>query len=263
MLWAPRARQEHHYGNDGDDDYAMAVMIHGDAAFAGQGVVMETLAMANTHAYTLAGSVHVVLNNQVGFTTSDVRDSRSSMYCTGIAKMISAPIIHVNADDPEKVFLVAQLACEYRYRFKKDVVIDLVGFRRHGHQEVDEPRATQPMMYKKIDAHPGSRTLYAKHLMDQGIVTQSDVDTLWESFRDDLDAGKQVAETLTHGLSDHYHSNWTPYLDRNWTVHADTSVTKETLMQLANRLEALPDGFQLQRNVGMIMKNRQKMTVVK
>ena len=118
VMGSTRACQEHHYGNDGDDDYAMAVMIHGDAAFAGQGVVMETLAMANTHAYTLAGSVHVVLNNQVGFTTSDVRDSRSSMYCTGIAKMISAPIIHVNADDPEK-FFVAQLACEYRYRFKK------------------------------------------------------------------------------------------------------------------------------------------------
>ena len=157
-------------------------MIHGDAAFAGQGVVMETLAMANTHAYTLAGSVHVVLNNQVGFTTSDARDSRSSMYCTGIAKMISAPIIHVNADDPEKVFLVAQLACEYRYRFKKDVVIDLVGFRRHGHQEVDEPRATQPHVQE--NRRPSwFKNVMQKHLMDQGIVTQSDVDTLWEFSR--------------------------------------------------------------------------------
>jgi 2-oxoglutarate dehydrogenase E1 component len=260
IMGSTRARQEHHYGDDGEVDYAMAVMLHGDAAFAGQGVVMETLAMANTRAYSLGGSIHIVLNNQVGFTTSDVADARSSRYCSDVAKMIAAPIFHVNADHPEEVMKVVQLACEYRHEFKKDAVIDLVGFRRHGHQEVDEPRATQPVMYKKVDEHPGSRTLYANHLVKQGVVTEDEIRQLWNSFRDDLDAGKQVVETLSQGLSEHYATNWTPFLDRSWKDQVDTSVNSETLSKLAAQLETLPDGFSLQRNVNMIMKNRAKMS---
>ena len=249
VMGSTRARQEHHYGDEREIDYSMAVMLHGDAAFAGQGVVMETLAMANTRAYT-----------QVGFTTSNVADARSSRYCSDVAKMIAAPIFHVNADHPEAALKVAQMACEYRHHFKKDVVIDLVGFRRHGHQEVDEPRATQPVMYKKVDEHPGSRTLYANRLVQQGVVTEADIRSLWEAFRDDLDAGKQVVQTLSHGLSEHYATNWTPFLDRSWKESADTSVDRKTLSELAAQLETVPKGFTLQRNVNMIMKNRSKMS---
>jgi 2-oxoglutarate dehydrogenase E1 component len=260
VMGSTRARQEHHYGDHAEVDYAMAVMLHGDAAFAGQGVVMETLAMANTRAYTLGGSIHIVLNNQVGFTTSEIDDSRSSRYCSGIAKMINAPIFHVNADFPEQAMKIAKLACDYRHKFKKDVVIDLVGFRRHGHQEVDEPRATQPVMYQKIDTHPGARTLYAKKLIASNVVAQKDVDRLWIEFRDKLDAGKQVVSTLSQGLSEHYATSWTPYLERNWTVQSDTSVDSATVKSLGQQLETLPEGFSLQRNVSMIMKNRNKMT---
>jgi len=221
---------------------------------------METLAMADTRAYTLGGSVHIILNNQVGFTTSDVSDARSSRYCSGVAKMVNAPIFHVNADYPEQAMIIAKFAGEYRNKFKKDVVIDLVGFRRHGHQEVDEPRATQPLMYKKVDAHPGARTLYANKLVSDKVVAQDEVTALWNAFRDKLDAGQQVVATLTQGLSDHYATNWTPYLDRNWTVQADTSVDAATLQSLGESLSTLPEGFTLQRNVAMIMNNRQKMT---
>ncbi len=258
VMGSVRARQDNSEVEN-KKDYAMAVMIHGDAAFAAQGVVMESLSMSHTHAYDVGGSIHIITNNQVGFTTSDPLDARSSHYCTDIAKMIAAPIIHVNADDPEAVIHAVRLAVDYRMHFHHDVVIDLVGFRRHGHQEVDEPRATQPLMYRIIKQHPGARTLYANQLVQDKVIDQVEVDKLWTQFRDLLDCGKQTIETLPEGLSQYYATNWTPYLNRTWHAQVDTSVKPENLELLGQAITKIPEGMVLQRNVGAIMAARSKM----
>ena len=258
VVGSVRARQDE-AADDNKKDYAIAIQIHGDSAFAGQGVMMETLAMSQTRAYCVGGSIHIILNNQVGFTTSNPADTRSSHYCSDLSKMIDAPVFHVNADDPEAALNVMQLALDYRMRFHKDVVIDVIGFRRHGHQEVDEPRATQPLMYQIIGKNPGVRALYAKQLVAESVVDQAYVDKSWEDFRDNLDAGKQVVKTLSQGLSSHYATNWTPFLNQDWRATVDSSVAKEQLLQLGQELFSIPEGFSLQRNVEMVVKSRQKM----
>ena len=258
IMGSVRARQEQKTGH-AQHDYAMAVLIHGDSAVAGEGVVMETFAMSKTRAYDVGGSIHLVLNNQVGFTTSHVRDIRSSHYCCDIAKMISAPVFHVNADDVESVLKVMQLALAYRLKFHKDVVVDLIGFRKHGHQEVDEPRATQPMMYKIVDKHAGVREIYAAQLLKEGVVTQQEIDQLLNDFRDVLDNGGQVVPTLTGGLSEHYASNWTTFINQKWMSAIDTSVDVEKLKKLGANLVNYPESFKLQRNVDMVMRSRKKM----
>lgn len=258
VLGSVRARQERSKDVP-KKDYAMPVLIHGDAAFAGQGVVMETLAMSQTRAYTVGGTIHLILNNQVGFTTSDPRDARSSHYCSDLAKMIDAPILHVNADDPEACVRVMQLALDYRMRFHKDVVIDLVCYRVHGHNEADDPTCTQPLMYQIIKAKKTQRALYAKQLMDAGVIAESDVDKLMDDYRNCLDAGRTIVELVQGGLSTHYTANWTPFLNRLWTTQVDTSVPREKLDRLGKIISTVPDGFSLQRNVGMIMQARAKM----
>ncbi len=261
VMGSVRARQERvRQKEPGKFDYAMAVMIHGDAAFAGQGVVMETLAMSQTRAYHVGGSIHIIVNNQVGFTTNDPRDARSSHYCSDVARMIDAPILHVNGDDPEAVIKVTQLALDYRMRFHKDIVIDLVCYRRHGHQEVDEPNATQPMMYQKIRQHPTPLKLYSERLLKEGVVNEAHVKQLADDYRQCLDEGRVTIQLLGEGLSDHYAANWTPYLGQDWRIAVDTSVPKEKVQALAKKLEILPDGFKLQRNVNMIYEARKKMT---
>ena len=163
-----RARQ--HRRKDFAGSKVIPILLHGDAAFAGQGVVMETLAMSQTRGYRTGGTVHIIINNQIGFTASDVRDVRSSTYCSDVAKMIDAPIFHVNGDDPDAVLLITEIALDYRMQFDKDVVIDLVCFRKLGHNEQDEPLVTQPFMYGFIRKHPGTRALYAQRLEQQGVI---------------------------------------------------------------------------------------------
>ncbi len=191
-----RARMDRRADPDGKQ--VLAVLVHGDAAFAGQGVVMETLALAQTRGYYTGGTVHIVINNQIGFTTSDPRDTRSTLYCTDVVKMVEAPVLHVNGDDPEAVVLCTQWALEYRQKFNKDVVVDIICFRKLGHNEQDTPALTQPLMYKKIAAHPGTRKLYADKLATQGLGATLG-DDMVKAYRAALDAGKHTEDiTITN-----------------------------------------------------------------
>lgn len=252
-----RARQERQA--NGNRDYAIPIMIHGDAAFIGQGIVMETLSMSQTRAHFVGGSIHIILNNQIGFTTSNPHDARSSHYSSDLAKMLDAPIFHVNGDDPEAVVMVTQMALDYRMEFQKDVFIDLVCYRRHGHQEVDEPMATQPLMYKTIKAHPSTRTLYAEKLIQEGVCAETTVDAAIEEYRNALDNGAQLVETIPDGLSRQYYQNWTPYIDQPWNQAIDTAVSREKLDELGEKIASFPEGFTLQRQVNAVMQARKKM----
>jgi len=253
-----RARQRRR--SDVDRKLVMPIQIHGDAAFAGQGVVMETFAMSEARWFWVGGSIHIVINNQVGFTISDPQDARSSIYCTDIAKMVQAPIMHVNGNDPEAVVFAAKLAMEYRDRFKKDIVIDLVCYRRHGHNEADEPSATQPVMYKIIKSMPTPAALYAKELISQGIIDANKEKELADIYRKKLDEGKSVIEFLGKELFYEYINRWAPFLGKKWTEKAATAVPLKRLKALAKKLEELPEGFALQPQVKKMMEVREKMT---
>lgn len=257
IMGSVRARQERQNGQN--PDYAMAVMIHGDASFSGEGIIMETLNMSQTRAYYVGGSIHIILNNQLGFTTSNSKDARSSLYCADIAKMLDAPVFQVNGDDPESVIAVTQLALDYRMEFHKDVFIDLICYRRHGHQEVDDPMPTQPTMYKIIQEHATTRALYAKELINQKICTSQEIDEWIEKYRARLDEGRQLVETLTDSLSRHHTANWTPYLDQEWTAVVDTNIPLEKLQALGKKLATLPDTLNIHRKVASIYKTRIEM----
>jgi 2-oxoglutarate dehydrogenase E1 component len=235
------------------------VVIHGDAAFAGQGVVMETFNFSQARGYCTGGTVHVVINNQIGFTTSNPLDSRSTLYCTDVAKIVQAPIIHVNGDDPEAVVFATQVAFDFRTKFKRDVVIDLVCYRRQGHNEADEPSVTQPLMYKKIKTLQPLRDGYANTLMAQGIITQSHVDDLIERYRDKLDKGEAIVNTVVGEFNGRIANDWAPYLTAKWTDKVDTSVSEQTLRELSARLLTLPDGFELHPVVKRLLAEREKM----
>jgi len=256
-----RLRQDRFGEDHTDHHHAMAVLIHGDAAFAGQGIVMEGLNMSQPPAYNTGGSIHIVINNQVGFTTSNPIDARTGHYCTDTAKIINAPIFHVNGDDPEAAIHIIHMAMDYRSKFKKDFVIDLVCYRRHGHQEVDEPRATQPKMYQIIDKHPEPHKLYTQQLMNEKIISAEQATTWWNDYRDALDAGKQVVETVSGGLQERFKNNWEPFINRDWREPSNTGLDRAKIDELAKKIVTLPEGFTLQRNVGMIMKARAKMAV--
>src|SRR5699024_9567872 len=253
-----RARQERR--QDASRDQVVPVLVHGDAAFAGQGVVMETFQMSQTRAYKVGGTVHVIINNQVGFTTSKREDARSTEYCTDVAKMVQAPIFHVNGDDPEAVFFVTQLAADYRMQFKKDVVIDLICYRRLGHNEADEPSATQPMMYKKIKAHPTTRTLYTERLISESIITEEESEQVSDAYREALTEGHHVVEKLVLEPNKAMYVDWSPYLGHAVVDEWDTSVELSRLQELANKLSELPEGFVVQRQVKRILDDRLKMT---
>jgi 2-oxoglutarate dehydrogenase E1 component len=252
-----RARQ--HRRKDTKGEKVVSILLHGDAAFAGQGVVMETLNLSQTRGYSTGGSVHVIVNNQIGFTTSDTRDVRSSIYCTDVAKMIEAPIFHVNADDPEAAVFVTQLAMDFRREFKRDVVIDLVCFRRLGHNEQDEPFVTQPLMYKKIAQHPGTRKLYADKVVAQGVVPAEEPERLIKDYRQALDEGRQTSSPVLSNFQRKYAVDWTPFLGAKWTDAADTAVPVKELERLAARLTTAPEGFKLHPSVERVMNARREM----
>jgi len=254
-----RARQQ----RSGDDEgkQVVPVLIHGDAAFAGQGVVMETINMSQSRGFSTKGTVHIVINNQIGFTTSSQRDARSTLYCTDIAKMVNAPIFHVNGDDPDAVIAVTQLAMDYRMNYHKDVVIDMVCYRRHGHSEADEPTATQPKMYAAIHGHLTPRALYAKRLVAEAVYDPGVPEQMMEAYRDRLDRGETVVDELvSREVADYpWAVDWEPYLAQACTAFLDTAISIERLRKLWRRLDRLPEGFELNSNVAKIIGNRRKM----
>jgi 2-oxoglutarate dehydrogenase E1 component len=243
----------------GDDqgDLVLPITIHGDAAIAGQGVVQETFNMSQVKAFKVGGTIRVVVNNQVGFTTSRQEDSRSGEYCTDIAKMVQAPILHVNGDDPEAVILVTQIALDYRNKFKRDVVIDLVCYRRHGHNEADEPNATQPLMYQKIKKHPTPRQLYADKLISEGSLTQAKADEFAAYYRKLLDEG-QCTVNQWRPMTEHS-VDWSPYLGHNWDDDYDKEISVEKLKGYADKLSTYPADHFVQGRVKKIYEDRVKM----
>ena len=255
-----RARQDRRGDTQGEQ--VMPIIIHGDAAFAGQGVVMETFNMSQSRGYSTKGTVHIVVNNQVGFTTSNQKDSRSTLYCTDVAKMVNAPIFHVNGDDPEAVVLVSQIALDYRLKFKKDVVIDLVCYRRHGHNEADEPSATQPMMYQVIKKLPTTRKLYADKLIAEGTVSANDVKAITDSYRAKMDAGECVQEYISTMSEEEkqFVPDWKPFLNnQGWTTPYESHISLEQLQALTEKLTTLPEGVKAHNRVAKILEDRKKM----
>ncbi|HBQ03165.1 MAG TPA: 2-oxoglutarate dehydrogenase E1 component [Halieaceae bacterium] len=252
-----RARQDRRADPVGDT--VVPIVIHGDAAFAGQGVVMETFQMSQTRGYKTGGTLHIVINNQVGFTTSRQDDARSTEYCTDIAKMVQAPIFHVNGDDPEAVVFVTQLAVDYRNQFKKDVVIDLVCYRRRGHNEADEPSVTQPMMYEAIRQHPSTRDLYAQRLIREDVLTEQEDADLMARYRESLDRGEPLVTQLVMQPNTNLFVDWKPYLGHSWDMACDTSIEADRLRALADAMSRVPEGFVLQRQVKKLLEDRGKM----
>ncbi len=252
-----RARQ--HRRRDKKGNRVLPVLIHGDAAFSGQGVIMEGLQMSQARGFYTGGTLHIVVNNQIGFTTSDPQDARSTMYCTDIAKFIQAPIFHVNADDPEAVVFVTRLAFDYRMTFNKDVVIDLVCYRRHGHNEADEPAATQPTMYHTIRKHPSTKQLYADRLLAEGLVDEDTINKFADEFRSGVDEGREVAKAKMSSVGNEYTVDWSAFNKCDWTEPAVTAVPLDRIRQLNERLTTLPDGLELHSRVERIVEDRRKM----
>ncbi len=252
-----RARQRRRGDRTGEQ--VMPVLIHGDAAFVGQGVVAETLQLSQTRSYGTGGTVHIVINNQIGFTTSNPLDTRSTLYCTDVAKMVQAPVFHVNGDDPEAVMFVTRMALDYRNQFRKDVVIDLVSYRRLGHNEADEPAVTQPMMYKRIRERPTSRAIYADRLIDDGVLTRDEAVRMIEEYRHAIEQGVVVARPVLCGLDKSYRADWHGCHGDDWQAPADTRVPRTRLMELAELMLRVPQGFELHPRVAKIWAERRKM----
>jgi 2-oxoglutarate dehydrogenase E1 component len=254
-----RARQDRR--GDETRRSVLPITVHGDAAVSGQGVVMETLNFSRLRGFTTGGAVRIVINNQIGFTISDPRDTRSSRYCTDVAKIGNAPVLHVNGDDPEAVAFCGDLAVAYRQEFGKDIFIDLIGFRRNGHNESDEPRMTQPVMYREIDQHPGARALYARTLEEAGVLEAGEGDRLVEKYRDLLDNRATVVEEMENLAQSALAVDWDLYDDVKWDDHVDTGVPLAKLQDLGARLTQLPEGFKVHRTIERtVIKPREAMT---
>ncbi len=252
-----RARQDRR--TDHAHNEVLPLLIHGDAAFAGQGVIMETFNLSQTKGYTTGGTVHVIINNQIGFTTSDPLDSRSSLYCTDVAKMVQAPIFHVNGDDPEAVVLVTKIALDFRMEFNKDVVIDMVCYRKHGHSEADDPMSTQPIMYQHVRNHPGVRKLHTDKLIAEGVITQEEADAIAKGYIDSLESNMGVAGTHAEHANPKYLIDFSHFIGTEWTHNVDTTISEAAVKKLTEAITVIPDDFELSPAVNKIIENRGKM----
>ncbi|MDH4376466.1 MAG: 2-oxoglutarate dehydrogenase E1 component [Ramlibacter sp.] len=237
----------------------LPVLVHGDAAFAGQGVNQETLALAATRGYTTGGTVHLIINNQIGFTTSDPRDLRSTLYCTDIVKGVESPVLHVNGDDPEAVVLATQLALEYRMEFRKDVVVDIICFRKLGHNEQDTPALTQPLMYKKISAHPGTRKLYGDKLVAQGVLQADGPDGMVKTYRAAMDAGKHTIDPVLTNFKSKHAVDWAPFVGKKWTDSADTALPLAEWKRLGQKITTIPAHVTPHNLVKKVLEDRAAM----
>jgi len=236
------------------------VLLHGDAAVAGQGILQEVLNMAQTRGFYTGGTIHIVINNQIGFTTSDPRDTRGTLYCTDIAKMAEAPILHVNGDDPEVCLLAIEIAMDYRQQFHRDVFIDLVCFRRLGHNEADEPMVTQPLMYKKINQHPGTAKIYGDRLIAAGVVKPEEPDAMIATYRNAMDKGLHTNTTILSNYKPQHTIDWTPFVNPgDWRKPYDSKVPLKTLKALSKRLAEIPEAFKLHPRVERVIADRRAM----
>ncbi|TMH16065.1 MAG: 2-oxoglutarate dehydrogenase E1 component [Betaproteobacteria bacterium] len=252
-----RARQ--HRRKDATRDQVLPVLIHGDAAIAGQGVVQETVNLSQTRGYKTGGTIHIVINNQIGFTTSDPRDTRGTLYCTDVAKMVEAPIFHVNGDDPEACLLAVEMAMEYRHTFHKDVFVDLVCFRRQGHNEADEPMITQPLMYKRIREHPGTRALYAERLQAANVVTPEESEAMITTYRAAMDKGYHTNTTVLSNYKAPFAVDWSRFVGKHWTDSAATALPMKVLQALARKVTDVPADFKLHPRVEKVIADRRAM----
>jgi 2-oxoglutarate dehydrogenase E1 component len=252
-----RARQQRR--GDLERQEVLPVLVHGDAAFSAQGVVTETFQMSQTNGFCTGGTIHIVVNNQIGFTTSRPSDARSTPYCSDVAKMIEAPVFHVNGDDPEAAIFVTRLALEYRQKFGKDVVIDLVCYRRHGHNEADEPSATQPVMYAQIRNQGTTRQLYADRLVEAGVIEPADAARLQDDYRDRLDRGEPVPKSSLGMIGNEFTVDWSPYLDAVWDESVDTAISPGKAGELGQKVVDVPAGYALHGRVKRIMTERTRM----
>ncbi len=257
VIGSVRARQDRR--GDIERNLVLPLLIHGDAAFAGQGVVMETFNLSQTRGYSTGGTVHVIFNNQIGFTTSDPLDSRSTLYCTDVAKIVQAPIFHVNADDPEAVAMVAQVALDFRMEFNKDVVIDMVCFRKHGHSEADEPAATQPIMYQHIRNHPGVRKIYTDKLVNEGVIAPGHAEDITAKYVASLDDNVVVSRPYANVTDTRFLINYEPYRFGSWRDDVDTTIGPELIEDLTRKLTNIPEVFELHRSVKRINTDRLAM----
>ena len=257
VLGSVRGRQDRL--KDTKKELVVPILIHGDASFSGQGVVMETLQMSQTRGYGVGGSIHVIVNNQIGFTTSNEEDSRSTQYATDVAKMIEAPILHVNGDDPEMVVFAAKLACEYRYNFKKDIILDLFCYRRRGHNEADDPSATQPIMYQKIANHPSVKTSYQEKLILSGVTNESECNEIEKKYRASLEDGDSVAHNLATQPNESMWFDWTPYINQSADEKIESAFNQQRFKELAQIAFTPPKDFVLQRQVEKIFADRIEM----
>ncbi|MGH8457061.1 MAG: 2-oxoglutarate dehydrogenase E1 component, partial [Stenotrophobium sp.] len=258
-----KARQTRRMDENGQR--VVPVLIHGDAAFAGQGVVMETLQLSYAKGYGTGGTVHIVVNNQIGFTTPNPieaepgHEARTSRYCTDLAKMLEAPVFHVNGDDPEAVVFVTHLAMDFRNEFHKDVIVDICCYRRHGHNEADEPAVTSPVMYEAIKRQPTTLALYARKLEEEGSIGKSDAEDLVKAYRDGLDKGENIARNTLGLVGNKYTVNWSSYLKGAWDTPTDTAVSAGMIRSLSDKLLKLEDGFTLHPRVHKIYEDRARM----
>ncbi|AIY13052.1 2-oxoglutarate dehydrogenase E1 component [Cellulophaga baltica] len=255
-----RAKQDAHY----KDDFSkvLPIVVHGDAAIAGQGLVYEVIQMASLDGYKTGGTIHMVVNNQIGFTTNYL-DARSSTYCTDVGKVTLSPVLHVNADDAEAVVHASLFALEYRMRFQRDVFLDLLGYRKYGHNEGDEPRFTQPKLYKAIAKHENPRDIYAAKLIAEGIIDENYISKLEQEYKDSLeteleDSRKEDKTVITPFMADEW-KGFVSVQEDEMVKPIDTSYPKEKLTQIANSLTSLPKGKKFLRKVDKLVEDRRKM----